>query len=239
MRPQHNMNTVDATISSLWRYPVKSLLGERLEKIAFDHRGVVNDRIFAISNKAGKIGSGKNTRRFTRLDGLFSMSAKCDETGVSITFPDGVILNDRSNALDAKLSESLGEQVTLRKEQAVSHLDAGAVHIITQQSLVILQEKLPKYKIDERRFRPNIVLDIANNMADEALIGKTIYIADVMLEVMQLTERCRMITLEQQALSNAPAILKTISKEFALNFGVYARVKHVGSIGINDKVRIE
>jgi uncharacterized protein len=58
------MTEILGSIERLWRYPVKSMLGEQCDTLAINHRGVEGDRLFAIQNLQGKFGSGKNTRRF-------------------------------------------------------------------------------------------------------------------------------------------------------------------------------
>ena len=65
-------------VSALWRYPVKSMLGETTTYLDIDRRGVVADRQFAIRNANGKFGSGKSTRRFRRIDGLLGFTATYD-----------------------------------------------------------------------------------------------------------------------------------------------------------------
>jgi hypothetical protein len=60
---------VTVSVLELWRYPVKSLLGEPLEEVEVDERGFVGDRLFAVVDSNGKIGSGKTTRRFPCLPG--------------------------------------------------------------------------------------------------------------------------------------------------------------------------
>ena len=62
-------------VAALWRYPVKSLLGEQRPSLDLNGRGVEGDRTFAIRNADGKFASGKNTRRFFKLDGLFALRA--------------------------------------------------------------------------------------------------------------------------------------------------------------------
>ena len=52
------------TVSRLWRYPVKSMLGEECRELAVEARGVAGDRLYALRDAEGKLGSGKNTRRF-------------------------------------------------------------------------------------------------------------------------------------------------------------------------------
>ena len=64
-----------ATVAALWRYPVKSMLGERCQSLALTARGVEGDRLYAIRDADGKFGSGKSTRRFRRIDGLFAFHA--------------------------------------------------------------------------------------------------------------------------------------------------------------------
>ena len=65
-----------ATVVELWRYPVKSLLGEELDQVEMEERGVVGDRLYAVTDREGKLGSGKTTTRFRRLDGLFELRAR-------------------------------------------------------------------------------------------------------------------------------------------------------------------
>ncbi|MGH1539839.1 MAG: MOSC domain-containing protein [Arenicella sp.] len=221
-------------VETLWRYPVKSLIGESLGDLVIDSRGVSGDRLYAISNSDGKFGSGKDTRRFRRIDGLFSMSAETTENGISIRFPDGSVFLGSDPAIDNMLSQTLGQSVTLTKEGDISHFDDGAVHILTTESLSLLNQKLPGSGIDPKRFRPNLV--IASRLQDQELLGKVINIGSASLEVTHKTERCRMITIEQPGFENRPDILKVVSQGFGLDFGVYAKVISTGSVSVGDKV---
>lgn len=224
-------------VIELWRYPVKSLLGERLDTVNINLRGVLGDREYAISDLNNKFGSGKDTRRFRRIDGLFSMSARMENNHVQIEFPDGRTLSNRDSSLNKQLSNFLGQEVTLSQEDKISHFDDGAIHIITTKSLELLQAMAPNIKINASRFRPNIVIE--SEAIDDEILGKKLKIGSVELEVTHKTERCRMITLAQSELENAPGILKTVSNNFDMHFGVYARVKAAGNVLAGDKVEIE
>jgi uncharacterized protein YcbX len=76
------------------RYPVKSLLGEVLPSAAVGERGLAGDRLWAVRDPDGKFGSGKNTRRFRRMPGLFTLRARAapshDDPGPRTTPPAGV-----------------------------------------------------------------------------------------------------------------------------------------------------
>jgi uncharacterized protein len=224
------------TIKSLWRYPVKSLLGENLLNLAFDKRGAIDDRLYAISNPQGKFASGKNTRRFRRIDNLFSLSAKKTPAGVSIEFPSGLILYDGDDRMNAELSSVLGQQLSLTREAQIPHFDDGAVHVLLSGTLSNLSEQLPNASIDERRFRPNIVIE--SSLSDDDLIGKRLKIGDVTLEVTHKSKRCRMITLDQSEILNRPEILKVVSHTHNLLFGTYASVKGAGTITVGESVEL-
>ena len=230
-----------ATVKSLWRYPVKSLLGESPDRIEVNLRGVVHDRAFALTTTDGKLGSGKNTNRLQRIDGLFYLSASMINDEVSILFPDGGCSTGKSDDIDLKLSETLGRGVSLKREAGVTHFDDSPIHILTTGALSRLRQILPDSEIDARRFRANIILDC--DLSDDELIGKVLTIGEVELKVTHKTDRCRMVTIEQGSaqqdkLQNRPEILRAISKHHDLYFGIYARVIRAGRIGVSDKVQV-
>jgi len=226
-------------IKSLWSYPVKSLLGESLQELNLDLRGVVGDRSYAITNSKGKFGSGKTTRRFIRINNLFSLSASSENGFPSITFPNGDIVRVNSPTINEKLSEYFGQKLTIEKENKISHFDDGAIHIVTTSSLSNLQKLMGSTeKIDERRFRANIIIETPDNLTDNYLIGKTLHIGEVKLEIIKQTERCRMVSLAQFGLEKDKKILKTISQNMELNFGIYAKALNPAIIKVGQKVKI-
>lgn len=63
-------------LEQAWRYPVKSMGGEQVDASWADAGGLLGDRVWAVQDSDGKLGSGKNTRRFRRMDGLLELSAR-------------------------------------------------------------------------------------------------------------------------------------------------------------------
>lgn len=232
------MKTI-GTIDCLWRYPVKSFLGETCEQLKIEERGVEGDRWFAVTNADGKFGSGKTTRRFRKIEGLFEFESRYREGQPEITFPDKTTLMGNDPALNEILSKVLGQSVTLNQEASIPHFDAGPIHIVTTGSLNWLSSQLPQATIDPRRFRPNILLQTADEkFLEQEWIGKTIKLGEVILEVTDATERCVMTTLPQAELPNNPEIMRWIAKESDRNFGVYAKVIQSGNIFSNDDVHL-
>jgi uncharacterized protein YcbX len=223
-------------VEKLLRYPVKSLLGEILDAVELDQRGIIGDRLYAISNEQGKFGSGKSTRRFRRIDGLFKMSAQLKGDTLSILFPCGETLDSGHKNIDQKLSIELGQAVSLTKENQVPHFDDGAIHVVTSADLELLRTQLPDSQIDMRRFRANILID-SGSLSSE-LLGKSLRIGSTEIEIIKKTERCRMVCLEQGELNYDPDILGVVAKQYQLKFGVYASVVRSGLINIGDNVTV-
>jgi uncharacterized protein YcbX len=221
-------------VSRLWRYPVKSMLGEECSHLDVNERGVVGDRLFAVRDVAGKFGSGKTTRRFRKIDGLFRFRATYDGDVPRITFPDGRTVLGSDATVHTALSEALGQPVTLVREAGISHLDAGPLHVLTTASLAWLRTLLPDARVDDRRFRPNILLALPGAAQVERLwCGKMLSIGkDVTLRVLDLTERCVMVNLAQAELPDDPRILRSAGP----HFGVYAEVIVPGTITSGDRV---
>jgi len=227
-------------VSRLWRYPVKSMLGEECREVELQARGFHGDRLFAVQDAEGKFGSGKNTRRFRLIDGLFGLRARHAGEWPEIAFPDGRQLRGNDPRLHDALSAALGTPVTLVREARVPHFDDSAVHLVTTAGLEWLRARLPESRIDERRFRPNIVVAApGTGQPEQSWIGRTLRIGDkVVLRVTAPTERCRMTTLAQASLPADPGVLRCITQEAELKFGVYGEVVTTGRIAFGDGVTL-
>jgi uncharacterized protein YcbX len=223
-----------ATVATLWRYPVKSMLGEQCEQVELNARGVRGDRQFAVRSPDGKFGSGKNSRRFRQIEGLFSFRAQLAGEWPEITFPDGRRLRADDPAIDSALTAVLGTPVTLAREGDVSHFDASPIHLVSTASLQWLQSRLPQSRVDERRFRPNIT--VSSNERELSWVGKTLCIGSVELRVIAPTGRCVMTTSAQTDLPFDPKILRCIAQEAGEDFGVYAEVLQPGRVARGDSV---
>jgi uncharacterized protein len=111
--------TVLGSIVSLWRYPVKSMLGEELNATEVTKRGLLGDRAYALVDSAdGKVASAKNPRKWPGLFDCRAAFADIPRTGakapaVRVTLPDGTVVNSEQRDLDQILSNGLGREVKL------------------------------------------------------------------------------------------------------------------------------
>lgn len=227
-------------VSATWRYPVKSLRGEPQTALQLADRGVEGDRVFAVYGSDGQIGSGKSTRRFRRMEGLFDCSARTDPRSgeVLVRTPLGGEQHATSSATAAALSTLLREPVAIRAEDAVPHMDAAPVHLISTASLHWLSGRLGYTHVEPARFRPNFVVDTLatseSERPEENWIGMRLTIGDAQLEITQRAERCVMVNLSQPGVAADEQILRILAHENHACFGVYARVVRTGTIRVGD-----
>jgi uncharacterized protein len=105
-------------VTALYRYPVKSMLGESLDRCRIDERGLVGDRAYALVDvETGTVASAKVPRLW---GGLLGFSARCTaEPGragpppVEVTFPDGSVHHSDDADIDDALSAAIGRGVRL------------------------------------------------------------------------------------------------------------------------------
>jgi len=107
------------SVGSLWRYPVKSMMGEELNAIAVTERGLLGDRAYALMDPSTrKVVSAKNPRKWSNL---FEFSAAYTEPPrlgekfppVQITLPENTIVTTGQSDIDQTLSAALSREVTL------------------------------------------------------------------------------------------------------------------------------
>src|ERR1700732_4263292 len=110
---------VVGSIVSLWRYPVKSMMGEELNATEVAEIGLLGDRAYALVDSSdAKVASAKNPRKWPQLFNFRAALADAPRTGVKvppvrITLPDGTIVNSEQPGLHQIFSKVLKREVTL------------------------------------------------------------------------------------------------------------------------------
>ena len=103
----------------LWRYPVKSMLGEQLDVAEITERGLVGDRVYALVDRlTGRVVSAKNPKKWPHMlefRASFLEPPRADQNvpPVRITLPNGRMITSEQSDCDLILSESFGREVTL------------------------------------------------------------------------------------------------------------------------------
>ena len=180
------------SVVSLWRYPVKGMLGEEQNAVEVTTRGLAGDRGYALLDRStGKIASPKNPAKWEKL---FACRAALDGTVARITLPGGAVVTSGQAARDLVLSEALGREVKLLATapqdpmleeywpdiEGLAHrqivtdeamagaappgtfFDCATTHLLTTATLDRFAELYPPGRFEIPRFRPNIVIQPAS-----------------------------------------------------------------------------
>jgi uncharacterized protein YcbX len=230
-------------VLELWRYPVKSLQGERLDTAEVGTAGVEGDRRFALFDV--ETGFGLTGRRVPTL--LFASARLRDDGGVDITLPDGSVTDD-----DDMLSAWLGRRVILRSadadgarsyenpvdfeaeatgEWAPFNGAEGAFHD-SGGAKVSLVSTATIGNWDRRRFRANVYVD---GDGEDAFVGSKMALGDAVLDVDMRIERCVMTTRAQAGgVERDLDVLRTINRERGGCLAVGALVIQPGAVSVGD-----
>ncbi|MGK5557231.1 MOSC domain-containing protein [Actinomadura kijaniata] len=222
------------TVTALYRYPVKSMLGERLDTADLTATGVRGDRAWALLDRTtGKVASAKNPRLWRAL---LQARAALDGTAVRITLPDGTRVSG-----DEDLSRWLGRPVTLADtppdgaelDRAVPEevLAGGVTADVAVEQITIGAGAPPGAFVDFApvhligtatlratgaeavRYRPNLVVDTGAAYEENAWVGRTLRIGTAVLRVIAPTPRCAVPTLEHGDLPRSPDALRVPARE--------------------------
>ena len=107
------------TVTAIWRYPVKSMLGEEVGASAVTDQGLLGDRAYALVDaETGKVASAKNPKRWPNLFQCHAELAEPPESAgkmppVRIRLPDGTEVSSDEPSVDDTLSDMVGRRVTL------------------------------------------------------------------------------------------------------------------------------
>jgi uncharacterized protein YcbX len=238
-------------VAELWRHPVKSLGGERVDRAVLGEHGLDGDRQWALFDV--DTGFGLTARRVPEL---LQATARCTpDGGVEVLLPDGTATTD-----DAALSGWLGRPVALRPASATAGRPryespdddeaaaegpvpgwypwrgaAGAFHD-DPDVRVSLVSTATLGGWDRRRFRANVVLDGAG---EDALVGRTVRLGGAELRITGRIPRCVMVTRPQAGgIPRDTDVLRTIHRERDGELAVGALVPRPGTVGTGDAVTV-
>lgn len=226
-------------ITDLWRYPVKSMGGERLLEAEVTDVGIQGDRGWGVVDlDSGKVLTAKREARL-----LFASARLLDEDSVEVCLPDGSTLQN-----DHQLTQWLGRRVALQRAgESGGHFEnprdfeaetdwvswqgpPRAWHDM-KRARVSLVSKGTLGDWDARRFRANVILD---GRGEDSLVGQHLQLGDVVLDVTKQIDRCVMVTRPQPGVEKDLDVLRVINRERSTFLAVGALVLKPGSIACGD-----
>ena len=209
-------------VSEIWRYPVKSLKGERLNETEITRLGIPGDRqIVVIRTINGRFLTSRSKPKLLGLQGSI------DADGVP------AINGHRWDSAEALqlVREAAGEPVTLEQIPAPQAFDVLPLLIATDGAARYLN-------LNHRRLRPNILIADVPGLQERRWPGRTLAIGDARIHAEQLRDRCVMTTFDPDTQVQDPTVLERIIRELDGSIALDSSVVAPGKIRVGDPVHI-
>jgi uncharacterized protein len=256
------------TVESLWRYPVKSMAGERMTEAFMGFAGIYGDRCYAFRSSAASKGCPyltastqeqmllyrpqfRHPERATMppnyaeaariAPGLTPANGDAEDMQLDVVTPVGEVLAIDDPQLVQMLGAGISEkhQLTLvRSDRALT--DCRPISLIGLPTIQQLQTKAG-VALDKRRFRANIYANFASDegFAEDALVGRRLRIgASATMMVLERDPRCKMISLDPDTGAHNPQVLRTVAQAHEAYAGVYGAVLIEGVLAIGDAIEL-
>ncbi len=206
-------------ISELWRYPVKSMAGERLERTWLGLDGIPGDRVLYVVDGRGEILSARTKPRL-----LAHRAAVCDDGEVLV---DGLPWN--SPEVAAAVRDAAGPDARLVRATGPERFDILPLLVATDGAITAFGH-------DARRLRPNVVIGGVDGLGERGWEGTVVAAGEAAIALADLRGRCVVTTWDPDTLVQDVGVLRRIRAEFDGSLALNAWPAREGRIAVGDDV---
>ena len=207
-------------ISEIWRYPVKSLAGEKLETAQLNMDGISGDRrVLVFDEESRRLVTSRTKPK------LLGLKATLDKDGKPLI--DGIAWDDVAS--QQTIINAAGENARLIEWDGLERFDILPLLVATDGAI-------KEFGYDYRRLRPNIIIGGVAGLAEREWPGRQMKIGNAIIAFAQLRGRCVMTTYDPDTLKRDPAVLRHIVKNFDGTLALDTAVIQGGKISVGDAV---
>jgi uncharacterized protein YcbX len=208
-------------VTELWRYPVKTMAGERLQRARLGPLGIEGDRIVHAEDARGRVITSRSHPRFLGHKGTLG--------------PQGEILVDGrpwdSPEVAAEVADIGGPGAKLVRYEGAERFDVLPLLIATDGAIAAFGQ-------DGRRLRPNIVVGGVEGMTERDWPGACLRIDEVLVGVQDLRLRCIMTSFDPDTQVQDRNITRGIYERFEGKLALNCFVIENGEIAVGDEVKL-
>jgi uncharacterized protein YcbX len=208
-------------VQELWRYPVKSMAGERLERAVLGPDGVAGDRILQVRDRQDRIVTSRSRPALLAHRGTIG--------------PDGEPRVDgrpwASSEVDRDVEAAAGPGSRLIRAEEEDRFDILPLLVATDGAVAAFGH-------DRRRLRPNLLIGGVSGLDERDWEGRRLRIGTVVIELVDLRERCIMTTYDPDTQVQDVEVLRKIRRDFGGRLALNARVLAGGVVAAGDPVEL-
>ena len=211
-------------VSELWRYPVKSMRGERLDVAEIRSDGVAGDRLVHVRESSGRVATSRFRPGLLGLAGTLGPDGEPLVDGVPWASPDAL-------AQVRAVTEPRAELVRFDGFDRGQRFDV--------QPLTVLTESMARaVGYDHRRFRPNVLISGAPGDAELEWVGFGLRVGEALIGVRNRRSRCVMTTFDPDTLEQDPMVLLHVVRSFNGRVALDCWVEEAGVARVGDPVEV-
>lgn len=207
-------------VDSLWRYPVKSLAGERLSVATIGADGIAGDRIVRVCGPEG-LRTARRHYRLLGLRGTLDADGRARINGYPWDGPDALAL----------VKEAAGTDAWLEACETLDRFDVLPLLVATDGAVAAFGR-------DVRRLRPNIVIGGVDGLTEREWIDGQLAIGDAIVRLDSLRSRCHMITIDPDTLRVNPDVLRDVVRRFDNLLAMNADALRAATVHEGDPVHL-
>jgi hypothetical protein len=208
-------------VLELWRYPVKSMAGERLERTDILPDGLAGDRILQVRDRHDRIVTSRSRPALLSHRGTLDPAGEPLVDGRSWATPE----------VDRDVEAAASEGSRLVRDDGPGRFDILPLLVATDGAIAAFGH-------DRRRLRPNLIIGGVEGMAERTWEGRTLRVGQVEIGLEDLRERCVMTTFDPDTQAQDVEVLRKIRREFGGRLALNARVLRGGTIAVGDPVEL-
>jgi uncharacterized protein YcbX len=226
------------TVAELWRYPVKSMAGERLDRAEVSWHGVEGDRRWAFVRPGLERSNFpwltiRERPEMAHFTPSFSDPGRPDDSATIVRTPEGEELDVADPALAARLGDGVR---VIKQNRGIP--DIAPLSLMSTATIAGLA-RLVEARLDVRRFRPNLLVDVSGDFPEDDWVGRVLRIGGARMRVDQRDRRCVMINVDPDTTERDAAVLKAVARERDTCLGVYGTTVQPGPVAVGDAVVLE
>jgi uncharacterized protein YcbX len=188
------------TLAEVWRYPVKSLRGERLEVAQINRDGVEGDRLVHVREPGGRVVTSRYRPGLLGLAGTIADDGRALIDGLPWSSPEALARVRAASKPDVEL-------VAFDRDDRGQRYDVLPLTVATDGMVEAVG-------VDRRRFRPNLFLTGVPGLGEREWVGRALRIGTCVIGVRTPRARCVMTTYDPDTLEQDVSVLRRIAHEF-------------------------